>query len=45
MQEPQSKDQKINNIVQKVQILCSCPAAATAMLCDTAQPETDFLMV
>ena len=45
MQEPQNKVQKINNIVQGLQILCSCPAAATAMLCDTTQHETAILMV
>jgi len=43
VQEPHSKVKKIDSVVQRVQILCSCPAAA--MLCDTTQHETDFLMV
>jgi hypothetical protein len=37
MQEPHSKVQKINNIAQRVQILHSCPVAATVMLCDTTR--------
>jgi hypothetical protein len=45
MQETHSKVQKINNVMQRGQILCSCPAAATVMLCDTTQHERDFLMV